>query len=501
MTSCRGTEPLLRPRAARVRGQGNSWIACLAITLLVLGMPVVVLLPSSPAGADTDSFSSAQIGTSGNTASFSQIGAWTMNWTYDCSNFGLAGNFIVNVNGSTADTGPNELSTSGSGTDYYYDSGTFSLGVNSECNWTINVAPSSGAPLSTPVTFTSAQTGDTGNPQAFNVSGAWTMAWSYNCTDFGLPGNFIVDVNGPPGDSTFDIGPNELGTGGSGVDSYSDTGTFTLSVNSECAWSITVSSPSSPGAASPSPAPSTLFTGIASTPDGGGYWIVDSAGGVAVGGDAVDHGSMSGQHLNAPVDHIVSTPDGGGYWMVAGDGGIFTFGDAQFFGSMGGQHLNAPVVGMAPTVDGRGYWLVASDGGVFTFGDAVFHGSMGGQHLNQPVVGIAADPLTGGYWLVASDGGVFSFTAPFLGSTGNIHLNKPINGIAATPDGLGYRFVASDGGVFDGGDAAFYGSTGNVRLNAPVVGLADDPATGGYWLVASDGGVFSFNAPFYGSAA
>ena len=30
------------------------------------------------------------------------------------------------------------------------------------------------------------------------------------------------------------------------------------------------------------------------------------------------------------------TPDGGGYWLVASDGGIFTFGDAQFYGSTGG---------------------------------------------------------------------------------------------------------------------------------------------------------------------
>jgi hypothetical protein len=30
---------------------------------------------------------------------------------------------------------------------------------------------------------------------------------------------------------------------------------------------------------------------------------------------------------------MAATPDGGGYWLVASDGGIFTFGDAKFFGS------------------------------------------------------------------------------------------------------------------------------------------------------------------------
>jgi hypothetical protein len=247
-----------------------------------------------------------------------------------------------------------------------------------------------------------------------------------------------------------------------------------------------------PGLAAP-------VTGMASTPDGGGYWLVDAQGAVSSHGSAVGYGSMSGQHLNAPVNHIVSTPDGKGYWLVGADGGIFAFGDAGFFGSMGGKHLNAPVVDIAPTRDGAGYWLVASDGGVFAFGDAAFHGSMGGQHLNRPVVGITPDDATGGYWEVASDGGVFAFGAPFFGSTGGRVLNRPVNGMAATPDGGGYWFVASDGGIFAFGDAAFRGSAGATPLNAPVVGMATDPVTGGYWLVAADGGIFSYGAPFEGA--
>ncbi len=46
-----------------------------------------------------------------------------------------------------------------------------------------------------------------------------------------------------------------------------------------------------------------------------------------------------------PIMGIAATPDGGGYWLVASDGGIFSFGDAGFFGSSG-PHL-APIVGMA----------------------------------------------------------------------------------------------------------------------------------------------------------
>ena len=243
----------------------------------------------------------------------------------------------------------------------------------------------------------------------------------------------------------------------------------------------------------------TPVVGMASTPDGAGYWLTDASGGVSAHGSAVNYGSMAGHPLNAPIAHIVSTPDGGGYWLVAADGGIFSFGDAPFFGSMGGRHLNAPVVDIAPTPDGGGYWLVASDGGIFSFGDATFHGSMGGRHLNQPIVGISADDATGGYWEVATDGGIFSFGAPFLGSTGGIRLSQPVNGMASRGDGQGYWFVASDGGIFSEGGAAFHGSTGGAALNAPVVGMATDPVTGGYWLVASDGGVFSFDAPFHGA--
>ena len=51
--------------------------------------------------------------------------------------------------------------------------------------------------------------------------------------------------------------------------------------------------------------------------------------------------------VNRPVVGMAATPDGRGYWMVASDGGIFAFGDAHFYGSTGNITLNKPVVGMA----------------------------------------------------------------------------------------------------------------------------------------------------------
>ena len=247
------------------------------------------------------------------------------------------------------------------------------------------------------------------------------------------------------------------------------------------------------GGASSSDVPlKTDYVGIASTADGGGYWVVKGDGGMFSFGDAQFHGSAGNLDLNQPAVGVATTSDVGGYWIAAADGGMFTFGDAPFLGSMGGKTINAPVVGVAGTK--TGYWMVGADGGVYSFGNA-FYGSMGGQHLNAPVVGMAATPSGHGYWLVAKDGGVFAFgDAGFHGSMGGQHLNAPVVGMAATPSGQGYWLVAADGGMFTFGDAHFYGSMGGQQLNAPVTGMAARPQGDGYWLVAKDGGVFTFGA-------
>jgi hypothetical protein len=483
-----------------VHGLKRCFIGIAVASITLLGLVGVVT--EAPAAADTDTFTSAVLGQTGKTAVFNESGPWTMAWSFsNCQNPSPGTNFFAlpleNAPIESDENGPDESGTSGSGTDYYYNAGTFFVGVESRCDWSITVAPMTVGPNQVPVTYTSAQTGANGDTQQFSVGSAWTMSWSMNCPYGG--GTFSVDIKEPAGDPATDTGPNVLGSNQSGVNNYTDTGTFSLDVESApyCSWSITIALAGAPS--SPAPPPASTAVGIASTNDGDGYWVADSNGAVTPHGDAGNYGGVSNLALDAPINHIVATPDSRGYWLVAADGGTFSEGDAQFYGSTGGTHLNAPIVDMAPTPDGGGYWLVGSDGGVFSYGDATFHGSTGSLHLNQPVVGIAVDPSTGGYWLVARDGGIFAFDAPFYGSTGSIHLNKPVNGMAATQDGLGYWFVASDGGIFNYGDAAFHGSTGSLVLNAPIVGMAPDYASGGYWLLGADGGVFSFDAPFVGS--
>ena len=314
-----------------------------------------------------------------------------------------------------------------------------------------------------------------------------------------------------PGSASAVVSPAQVTTNSNGVAAFTvtdptvETVTFTATdiTDNTPLSGLSVSISFTPAVATSATAghPSHPIVGMAATPDGKGYWLVASDGGIFSYGDAAFFGSTGSIVLNKPIVGMAATPDGKGYWLVASDGGIFSYGDAAFFGSTGSIVLNKPIVGMAATPDGKGYWLVASDGGIFSYGDAAFFGSTGSIVLNKPIVGMAATPDGKGYWLVASDGGIFSYgDAAFFGSTGSIVLNKPIVGMAATPDGKGYWLVASDGGIFSYGDAAFFGSTGSIVLNKPIVGVASTPDGQGYWIAASDGGVFTEgDAVFRGS--
>ncbi|MGO9458054.1 MAG: serine hydrolase [Acidimicrobiales bacterium] len=218
--------------------------------------------------------------------------------------------------------------------------------------------------------------------------------------------------------------------------------------------------------------------GMASTVDGGGYWLVAADGGVFAFGDAAYQGSAADLALQEPVVGMAADPATGGYWLVAADGGIFAF-DAPFYSSEGGQTLDQPVVGMASTADGGGYWLVAADGGVFAFGDAAYQGSAADLAPHEPIVGMASDPATGGYWLVAADGGIFAFDAPFYGSEGGQPLDQPVVGMASTYDGGGYWLVASDGGVFAFGTAPYRG-TAISDPEVPALAIIGSGVDGGY---------------------
>jgi hypothetical protein len=243
-----------------------------------------------------------------------------------------------------------------------------------------------------------------------------------------------------------------------------------------------------------------------------GYWLLGSDGGVFAFGAAQFHGSLPNSGFNpagsglphslqAPIVGIASTPDGNGYWLVGADGGVFAYGDAVFYGSTGSMVLNKPIVAMVPSVDGKGYWLVGSDGGVFAFGDAVFYGSTGSLKLSAPVVGMVKTADGKGYWLVGSDGGVFAFgDATFKGSLVGRSPASPVIGLAGTVSDNGYWLVTASGAVYPFGDASNYG--GSPTSAHPIVAVSGSADGKGYWLVASNGGVFSYgDALFDGTTA
>ncbi len=68
-------------------------------------------------------------------------------------------------------------------------------------------------------------------------------------------------------------------------------------------------------------------------------------------------GTTSAGHM------LAAMPDGLGYWVLASDGSVIPYGTASSHGSLLGEHLNAPLVGIEAAPDGQGYWLVAADGG------------------------------------------------------------------------------------------------------------------------------------------
>ena len=89
-----------------------------------------------------------------------------------------------------------------------------------------------------------------------------------------------------------------------------------------------------------------LVSGITVAPQGGNVWAVGDDGGVfaaqilGVNGSpelplAPFYGSLPSLGItpDAPIVGISATPDGRGYWLVGTDGGVFAFGDAVFYGS------------------------------------------------------------------------------------------------------------------------------------------------------------------------
>lgn len=102
-------------------------------------------------------------------------------------------------------------------------------------------APKTSAPAFQPQTLLSVSGNGDYNTAKFTVggSGDYDVQWTYSEGSFGQSVNFDFEADNY-GDYNFS-GPNQLGTGGSGVTHiYGDAGTHYLSVLSEGAWTLKV---------------------------------------------------------------------------------------------------------------------------------------------------------------------------------------------------------------------------------------------------------------------
>lgn len=78
--------------------------------------------------------------------------------------------------------------------------------------------------------------------KSFTISsGDYSVAYTYDCSNFGTSGNFIADVQQSGNDLFDDPVANTMGDKGRDTTYLHDgPGTFYLSVNSECSWTVKV---------------------------------------------------------------------------------------------------------------------------------------------------------------------------------------------------------------------------------------------------------------------
>lgn len=216
---------------------------------------------------------------------------------------------------------------------------------------------------------------------------------------------------------------------------------------------------------------------------GDGYWLLGGNGGIRAYG-AGNRGSKDGTFLRKPAVAMASTPTGGGYWMVTKKGKVFRF-HAPRYGGV--KRRDTTIADMAVRPQGDGYWLAAKEGRVFARGGAPDHGGNG-----RGVVAIASTGTGRGYWLFQSDGVVLPFgDAEFFGDASNRDLNSPIVDAAARGSN-GYWLVTKRGRVYAYGGARKEGNLEAGSKVPPVSGIAAAATGSGYWLVGDMGRVEAF---------
>ncbi|MGH9105210.1 MAG: hypothetical protein ACRDZX_05120, partial [Acidimicrobiales bacterium] len=183
-----------------------------------------------------------------------------------------------------------------------------------------------------------------------------------------------------------------------------------------------------------------------------------------------------------PIIEIVPTPDGGGYYMVGTDGGVYAFGDARFEGSCAtiGGCGKLTVTGLLAGPNGDGYWLLLSNCTMIAFGAAPKTADPDCQVRAVASRAIAKEavltPDGQGYWALLESGSVFAEgDAKAYGhwEASAVPVKKvPAVALLPTRDGHGAWLVFANGKVEDLGDARPVGGLAGTKLNAPIFSAA-----------------------------
>ena len=227
----------------------------------------------------------------------------------------------------------------------------------------------------------------------------------------------------------------------------------------------------SPASARPS---GSFIAGLAPTPDGRGYWLVDPSGHVYSYGDARSLAMSPALSLAHPIVGIVASPTGG-YWLYTAYGNVYSTAGTAWYGSpASAQSGDGLITGMASTLDGKGYWLVDSSGHVYRYGDAASLSVAPSVSLAHPILGIVNSPA-GGYLLYTAYGNVYTSSGtPWYGSPYAAGAaDHAITAMARTADGRGYWLVDSSGRVYHYGDAPSLSmAPALASTHPPIIGIA-----------------------------
>lgn len=227
-----------------------------------------------------------------------------------------------------------------------------------------------------------------------------------------------------------------------------------------------------------------------------GYRGLRYDGRILVTGTLQDCGGLFTDVVPGKAVGIASVPDGGGYFVALSDGKVYGLGDAVWRGDLlgptwaGPSPPGPPIVGIASVPNGEGYYLLDGQGHVYAFGAAAPDLGSPSRVTGTPV-SIVANPAGQGYWVVTSSGNIYSFGAASPASVTGV---TAVTAAAATPDGKGLWLVSSNGAIHTTGDAKNYGSP-RVRIASSMVGITAAPGGKGYWMIESNGTVDAFPWP------